>query len=402
MAANNKSKSHIKLNLLVLSVLLFSLFSILDAGKTSANNADPFATQVYKTAWNTINNKFYFKENFDIKSWESKFDSKIRSVEDSHKYINKLLSRLNDPYTRFLNKEEFDSEMKILSSSKLMGIGIKLSSQKPIVLDVLPESPAEYADIRKDDYIVSINGKTTFGLSAFQIASLIHGEPGKTVTVKLKRGRNIFERTAKFKELNFKSVTSELLPDNVLLLKVDSFIPENTSRLFKEELSKYSNLNGIILDLRNNSGGLMKNAVDIADLFLSTGKIVSTVTKTAVSNDYANSSQSYKNGLVVLVNENTASASEILTSALKENKRAYVIGRKTFGKGLVQEIVRLPDGSALHVTCAVYLTPQGNFLNKKGIIPNEVILDNDRQIERAVEILLAQGSTNGLRVASGL
>ena len=399
MSPNNKTKSHTKLNLVVLFTLFLSLITILDAGRTSANNNDPFAAQVYKTAWETINNKFYFRENFKLKSWEKKFDNKIKSVEDSHKYINKLISKLNDPYTRFLNKEEFDSEMKILSSSKLTGIGIKLSSQKPVVLDVLSESPAQNVDIRTDDYIVSVNGKSTFGLSTFQIAALIHGKPGNTVTVKLKRGHEVLEKSVIFKELNFKSVTSELLPDNILLIKVDSFIPENTSRLFKEELLKHGNLNGIIVDLRNNSGGLMKNAIDIADLFLSAGKIVSTVTKTSVSNDYANSSQLYKNGLVVLVNENTASASEILTSALKENNRAYVIGRKTFGKGLVQEIVKLPDGSALHVTCAVYLTPNGNFLNKKGIIPNEIVSDNDRQIKRAAEILLAQKDTNGLRVA---
>ena len=400
MSVNNKTKSYTKLNLIALIVLFFSLITILAAGRTSASNSDLFATQVYKTAWETINKKFYYRENFEIGSWENKFDNKIKSIEDSHKYINKLVSRLNDPYTRFLNKEEFDSEMKILSSSKLTGIGIKLSSQKPIVLDVLSGSPAQNADIRTDDYIVSINGKNTSGLSTFQIAALIHGEPGNTVTVKLKRGHEILKKSVTFEELNFKSVTSELLPDNILLIKVDSFIPENTSMLFKEELLKHNNLNGVIVDLRNNSGGLMKNAVDIADLFLSTGKIVSTVTKTSVSNDYANSSQLYKNGLVVLVNENTASASEILTSALKENNRAYVIGRKTFGKGLVQEIVKLPDGSALHVTCAVYLTPNGNFLNKKGIIPNEVVSDNDRQIKRAAEILLAQGNTNGLKIAS--
>ena len=377
---------YFKLNALTLLLTFLLLLPTIFIQKVNANSTSLYASSIYKTAWETLNEKFYFKSGTNLNRWKNKFENKITDLDDAHNCINKLVKDLDDPYTRFLTREEFKEEQDIINS-KLTGIGVKLSNNEPFVLDVLDGSPAEEVGIKRNDFIVAINEKSTSNLDGSQTANLIRGPIGSSLTVRVKRGNEILSKILKRKELKFKAVSGQLLDNNIALIKIDSFIPENTSNLFKEEITKFMSASGIILDLRNNAGGLLKNAVEIADMFLDEGKIVSTVNLSKTVNEFANSSQLFDSNIVILVNEHTASASEILTSALKENKRAIVIGERTFGKGLVQEIIRLPDDSALHVTIAAYFTPRGNNLNKKGIIPDLIISDEEKQLEKAKEIL---------------
>lgn len=385
---NNKTDTRIylKFNLITFLVIFLLSYSTIFIQRVNANSASLYASSIYKTAWETINEKFYFKSNVNLERWENKFENKINDLDDAHNCISKFVKELDDPYTRFLSKEEFKEEQNIINST-LTGIGVKLSNEKPFVLDVLAESPAKKEGIMPDDLILEIDGKSTSNLNGSQTANLIRGPVGLPLTIKLKRGKEILTKTITREELKFKAVSSKLLDNNIVLIKIDSFIPENTSKLFKDELVKYTSAPGIIIDLRNNSGGLLKNAIEIADMFLTEGKIVSTINLTKTVNEFANSSQLYNSNIVILVNENTASASEIFSSALKENKRAIVIGEKTFGKGLVQEIIKLPDDSALHVTIASYLTPNGNNINKKGVIPDVIINNEEEQLQKAKEIL---------------
>ncbi|MBI3589771.1 MAG: S41 family peptidase [Candidatus Melainabacteria bacterium] len=387
MHYKNDTKNYLKFNLLTFLVLFLFSSATIFGEKVSADFGDPKAYEVYNVAWNTINEKFYFKSKINLDRWQNKFSNKINDLNDAHKYINKLVKELKDPYTRFLTKEEFKDEQNIMNST-LIGIGVKLGSKNPFIIDILTNSPAYAGGLKPNDYILSVNDKSTFGLSSSQVANLIRGPKDSSLTIKIKRHDEIITKTLIRKEFNFKTVSTELLDNDIALVKIDSFIPENTSKAFKDELLKLMSANGLILDLRNNSGGLVKNAVEIADMFLSEGKIVSTINNLAKVNEYANSSQLYDSNIIILVNENTASASEILTGALKENQRAIVIGKRTFGKGLVQEIVKLPDDSALHVTIGAYLTPSGKSLNKIGLIPDEIVLNENKQLERAKEILL--------------
>ena len=380
------NKLFFKFNLTTFLVVFLLSSSTIYTQEVSATSTSIYPNLIYRSAWQIIDEKFYFKSRVNLDPWKDKFKNKINSLDDAHKYINKLIQELNDPYTRFLTQEEFKEEEDIMNST-LVGIGIKLGGEKPIILDVLPKSPAEKASIKPNDYILSINNKPTKGLSIKQIAALVRGPAGTAVTIKAKRGNDAYTTIVNREEFQFNTVTSTLLDNNVVLLKIGSFIPEDTSKRVKEELKKYPSAKGLILDLRNNSGGLLHNAVEIADMFLSKGKIVSTSNHTFIKNEFANSSQIFDLPMVVLVNKYSASASEIVTSALKENNRAHVIGERTFGKGLVQEIIKLPDDSALHVTIAVYLTPDGNYINKKGIIPDEVIYNSQKQLEKATEIL---------------
>lgn len=386
MNNENNTKVYLKFNLITFLVIFLLSSSTVFIQRVDANSSSIYASSIYKTAWETINEKFYFKSNLNLDKWKDKFENKITDLNDAHNCISRFVKELDDPYTKFLTREEFREEQNIINSM-LTGIGVKLSNENPLILDVLNESPAEKSGIKQYDYILSVNGNNTKNLTGSEAANLIKGPIGSPIQIRLKRGNEIITKTLTREELKFKAVSSRMLKNNIAVIKIDSFIPEDTSRLVKDEITKLKSADGIILDLRNNSGGLLKNAVEIADMFLSEGKIVSTVNLANVVNEFANSSQLYNSNIAILVNENTASASEILTSALKENKRALVIGKRTFGKGLVQEIIRLPDDSALHVTIAAYLTPDGNNLNKKGVIPDLFINDNERQLEKAQEVL---------------
>ncbi len=386
MQRKNHTKSYLKFNLLTLLFLSLFFCSSVFIQKVNADSDEIRAHEVCDAAFNALNEKFYFKSNVNFKKLNSKFNHKINDLEEAHKYINRLVKELKDPYTRFLTKEEFKDEQDLISSS-FVGIGVKLASKKPVIINVLNNSPAQENEIKPNDYILRVNNKSTFGLNSSQVAYLMRGAKDTELTIKLKRGNEVLTKTLLRKELNFNVISSELLENNIALVKIDSFIPENTSFAFKDELTKLMSADGIILDLRNNSGGLMKNAIEIADMFLDEGKIVSTVSNSGKTNQYANSSKLYDSSLIVLVNENTASASEILASALRENNRAIIVGKKTFGKGLVQEIIKLPDESAMHITIAAYLTPNGNNINKKGLTPDETVVNDDAQLKRAKEII---------------
>lgn len=386
MDNKNTTKIYLKFNLVTFLVVFLLSSSTVCIQKVKANSNSIYANSIYKTAWETINEKYYFKSKVNLERWENKFDNKIDDLDDAHNCINKLVRELDDPYTKFLSREKFQEEQDIINST-FTGIGVKLSNKKPIVLDVLAESPAEKEGIMPNDYILSVGDKSTNNLDGSQTADLIRGPVGAPFIVKLKRGEKVLTKTLRREELKFRAVSSRLLDNNIALIKIDSFLPANTSNLFKDEIIKYVSADGIIIDLRNNSGGLVKNAIEIADMLLKEGKIISTVNLSKTINDFANSSQIYNSNIVILANERTASASEILISALKENKRAIVIGTKTFGKGLVQELVRLPDDTALQVTIAVYLTPNGTFINKKGIIPDVILNNEEKQLEKAREIL---------------
>lgn len=381
---NTKKMNH-RIKLLSLSLLLTSVVFCITEHKTSASEESTRANLLYKEAIKNLKDKFYFKTNIDFNKLENK---RIKDSSEAHKEINKVIKDLKDPYTRFLTKEEFNDEVNLMRSS-FVGIGIKLASARPIITSVIEDGPAFKEGIQSQDIIIKVNDKDATTLSSLQVSNLLRGEKNSKVTLKVQRGNKILLKTITREQLNLKTVSSKFLDKDIALIKIDSFIPQNTSHLFREELIKAMSKD-IILDLRNNTGGLFKNAVEIADILLDNGQIVSTVSKTQKKDEIAkpNDLLDLKNlNIVVLVNENTASASEVLVGALKENRRAIVIGKKTYGKGLIQEVVKLSDESALHITTAAYLTPSGKDINKVGIIPDEIIYNDKLQLARAKDIL---------------
>jgi len=388
---------------LLVTVFLLALFI------TGANSARVMAytpCDLYDKVWVLINNKFVDQSNNsqDWSRWRHKYDDKIKTNEDAYVAIDTMLASLNDPYTRFLDPKEFAEETNSIKGS-LKGIGtqIAIKDGKLVVVAPIENSPAEKAGIKSDDEILEINGESTKGISIDKAADKIRGEKGTTVNLLIKRKGE--EKPLTFiivrDEIEVKSVSTKppidtVIPDNIQYIRLSSFISQNAGKEIGEILVKNKNKDGYILDLRANPGGLLTNAIVISDMLLNGGAIVSTVDRDGyketvlASRDFVTSKP-----FVVLVNKGSASASEILSGALKDNCRATLIGTQTFGKGIVQEINKLPEGSGVNITIQRYLTPNGNDIHKKGITPDIIVElsdddiknKNDAQLKKGIEIL---------------
>lgn len=310
-----------------------------------------------------------------------------KKPEDSYKAIREMLKKLGDPYTRFMNPEEFQA-MQIDTSGELSGVGIQLAQDKEtkqlMVIAPIEETPAYKAGILSKDVIVKIDGKSTKGMEVDDAVKLIRGKPGTQVVLTIKRGnRNIDYKLVRAKiEIHpVRAQVENTAIGKVGYIRLNQFSAHagDEMRTAMQDLEKQK-VKGYILDLRSNPGGLLYASVDIGRLWLKEGKIVSTVDRQGeVEQQSANNQQLSDKPLVVLVDGGSASASEILSGALQDHKRAVIVGTKTFGKGLVQSVRSLGDGSGLAVTIAKYLTPNGRDINKHGIDPDILVELTDAQ-----------------------
>ena len=361
--------------------------------------------ELYDDVWKLVNKKYYDPTNNsqDWAKWRYRYEHKLKTTEDAYVAIDTMLASLNDPYTRFLPPKEFSEETQSIRGS-LKGIGtqIGLRDGQLVIIAPLEDSPAERAGLLADDYILEINGESTKGIHVDAAADKIRGEKGTTVNLLIQRkGVPNKVYTIVRDEIEVKSVSTKppietAIPEDVQYIRLSSFISKNAGAEVQEILDKCDNKKGIILDLRSNPGGLLTNAIYISDMLLQGGVIVSTVDrdryKTTTRAKYGQMTQK---PLVVLINKGSASASEILSGALKDNHRATIVGEQSFGKGLVQEINRLPDEAGMNITIQRYLTPSGQDINKKGITPDVVVelkeehvnAKNDVQLKKALEVL---------------
>lgn len=300
--------------------------------------------------------------------------------KDAYEAIRGMLATLDDPYTRFLDPREF-KEMQIDTSGELSGVGIQLSLDKDtkelIVVSPIDGSPASRADVKPKDVITQINGKSTKGMSTEDAVKLIRGPVGTKVSIQLRRNKTQLVSVDLIRDrIEIHAVDSRLntTPDGskVGYIRLKQFNANATKdmRAAIRELET-KGAQGYVLDLRSNPGGLLMASIEIARQWLDDGVIVSTKTRDGVQDVKRASGKALtKAPVVVLVNEGSASASEILSGALQDNNRAILVGQKTFGKGLVQSVRGLSDGSGMTVTIAKYLTPSGRDIHKYGIQPN--------------------------------
>jgi len=299
--------------------------------------------------------------------------------KDAYEAIRGMLATLDDPYTRFLDPREF-KEMQIDTSGELSGVGIQLSLDKDtkelVVVSPIEGSPASRAGVQPRDVIVSIDGRSTKGMSTEDAVKLIRGKAGTSVKLVLRRkGQNLdMPLTRELIELHAVNHQINTAPDGTRVgyIRLKQF-NANASKDMRAALRdlEASGVQGYILDLRSNPGGLLMASIDIARQWLNEGVIVSTKTRDGIQKvDKATGRALTDKPLVVLVNEGSASASEILSGALQDNKRAVLVGQKTFGKGLVQSVRGLSDGSGMTVTIAKYLTPDNRDIHKHGIDPD--------------------------------
>jgi len=293
-----------------------------------------------------------------------------------------------DPHTNYMPADifkEFESE----TTGEFGGLGIEISIQNGVLTIISPieDAPAWVAGVKAGDKVVAINGQSTKGLSLVEASQLMRGKRGSSVILGIIRGAadNPKDYTIKRGQVKLKSVKYTDLDDGYAYVRITSFI-ENTSRdlekVLDDHAKKAKDFKGLLIDLRRNPGGLFQQAIKISDLFLDDGTIVSTIGRNKKDQEIVTAK---KDGgypslpLVILINEYSASASEILAGALQDNHRALIAGERSFGKGSVQSVIKLGDGSGLKLTVARYYTPSGRSIQAEGIVPDVEIQNIDFQ-----------------------
>ncbi len=367
---------------------------------TSENDQSQLANQLYEEAWRTVQEE-YVDGTFngqDWSSWRYRYRGKLKDVQDAYVAISTMVASLNDEYTRFLQPRDM-SEQSMSIDSRLYGVGIQISKRdnKLLVLATIDDTPAQRAGLMPKDQITHINGKETAGMSVEDAADQIRGEKGTYVTLNIKRGKAELSKRIQRDEIKIKSVFTKPLDDQRIgYLRLSSFISETMLDEMKEALQKLSSKQAVVLDLRGNYGGLFTNAVEAADMLMEQGDIVFIVNREHDRRSFeAHPGTINAKPLVVLIDGGSASASEILAGALKDNHRATLIGSQSFGKGLVQKVNPLMNNSGINITISKYLTPNGTDINKKGIEPNikvpyteaDYLAQRDPQLDRAVQYL---------------
>ena len=398
------------------SILSLGIFVLL-FGCVIRNNVFAYTpVELYDQVWRLINTKFVDQTNNaqDWSKWRHKYDNVIMSNEDAYVAINTMVASLNDPYTKFMDPKEFAEETNSIKGS-LKGIGIQIGVKdgKLMVIAPIEDTPAEKAGLLADDEILEINGESTKGITVDKAADKIRGKEGTTVTLLVKRkGMEPKKYTITRAEIEIKSISQKLpiemkVPDEFCYIRLSSFISRNAASEFGEILNNTRDKKGYIIDRRSNPGGLLSNAIYISDMFLPGGTIVSTVDRDGYKETQKASYTTYTDKpVVVLINKGSASASEIFSGAMKDNGRAVIIGEQSFGKGLVQEINKLPYDAGINITIQKYLTPNGTDINKKGITPDIVVElteenvknKDDVQLKKAIEVLTKMTTSNSFAV----
>ncbi|MBL1210234.1 carboxyl-terminal processing protease CtpB [Geminocystis sp. GBBB08] len=385
--------------------LLKSVLATLATGGLLTFFTPPFAhaemtdspKMVVDEVWQIVNNEFV-DHNFNQVNWQNKREELLKqnylNKKQAYRAINQALKELGDPYTRFLPPEQFEM-LTNQTSGEVSGVGIRIAidprTQDLYIIDAIKKSPAAEAGLERGDRIVRIDGKPTALMNLDQASEALKGELGTQVSIEISREKKpAFEVKITRSQIEVPSVDFSLKKEgelNVGYIKLDEFSSLAAEQM-KQAISelKKQKASAFVLDLRGNPGGLLFASVDIARMWMSQGEIVDIVDRRGGHRTYqANNSAMTDLPLVVLVDGNSASASEILTGALKENKRATIVGTTTFGKGLVQSVHSLSDGSGLAVTISRYYPPSGMNINKKGIAPDIV-----QDISREQEFLFSQ------------
>jgi len=328
----------------------------------------------------------------------------INQSESMDSAINGLLQSL-DPYSSYMSPEILE-EMQTETSGEFGGLGIEVSMEAGVVKVISPidDTPASKAGLKAGDYIVKINDTQVQGKSLSEAVDLMRGPVGSSIELTVRRRGEkkalTFNITREIIEIQ--SVKSELLEENIGYIRLTSFNENSSDQIEKQikKLKKNKNLNSFILDLRNNPGGLLNQAIRISDFFLENGEIVSTKSRKKSDNrKWFAKKGDITDGktLLVLINYGSASASEIVAGALKDHKRAIVVGENSYGKGSVQSIIPLKNRGAIRLTVAKYYLPSGKSISEVGVRPDievneegdnfKIRTDTDNQLNYAIKLL---------------
>ena len=361
-------------------------FLVLGSAYTAVALSD--TQQLVVDSWRLVNQGFWNPEQLDAVRWKRQrqkaMERSIESSEDAYSAIESMLAQLGDPYTRLLRPEDYTA-LKNSTNGSLSGVGLQLgpdeSSNGVVVISALEGSPAGEAEITSGTQLLSVDGRAVVDLGLEGTVAALRGDVGSQVVLTLGNG------TGETNELTLERRSVDLRPVRTRRLRSGSHtlgylritqFSEGVPEQVKEALTELQNkdIEGLVLDLRNNSGGLVSAGLAVADDFLSGDPIVETRNREGINDTIQASLQTVYDGpMVTLVNGGTASASEILAGALQDNERATLLGGQTFGKGLIQTLTNLSDGSGLAVTVAGYVTPSGRDIQGEGIAPDRGLSD---------------------------
>jgi carboxyl-terminal processing protease len=395
----------------VVLVLIFfvALFVLMTGDVKRARSADDLESKlnIYLQVLDSVKNDYVEK--------------KLDNTKLMYGSIRGLLDSLDDPYTRFLEPSSY-KEMKIRLSGSYSGIGIYIGIKEKqlIVISPIKDTPAWKSGLKPKDKIMTIDGKPTKDMALDEAVGLIRGPRGSIVTISILRGSMKEPKDYKIprEKIVIKSVETEVFGGSIGYIKLNTFENQNAAEEMEKAINsmKSKNIKGIIIDVRNNGGGLLQNAIEIGSMFVKDGVIVYTIDREGKKETISSTgNQIWDRPVVMLINESSASASEILAGALHDNNKAKLVGTKSFGKASVQNVKQLEDGSAILITIAKYLTPNGTDITKKGIesdylveIPTaeaEAMFESeektantlkDPQLKKAVEVI--KGLISGVDV----
>lgn len=398
---NEKFKKIYKTIMLIIVVALVTFII------TSAFLYNKLGTSTYNIS--TVNgiSSELIKKIYTIKSLiDKKYVSEVDETKLTEGAIKGYLEGLGDEYTEYFTKEEME-DFKADTEGEYVGIGIYMyldtEENNVVVLYPIEGSPAEKVGIQTGDIIRKVDGKEYTGEDFDEVSTYIKGEEGTKVNIEVERKGQKIAFDVERKSIDLYPIKSEVLENNIGYINITSF-DLDSAKEFKsayKELSK-NKISSLIIDLRNNGGGVLDEALEIADSMLEKDDII-LITKDKDDNEEIEKSKNkpiINIPVIVLTNENSASASEILVAALKDNERATIVGEKTYGKGVIQELITLTDGSGIKITTEEYYTPNKNKINKVGIEPDKQVSlpDNvvslydvdskyDTQLQEAIKIL---------------
>ena len=354
-------------------------------------------------------NEFYEKIDLFsevLETIKQEYVDEVDQAEIMNSAINGLLQSL-DPYSAYMSPKSFNG-MQTETKGEFGGLGIEIGMESGVVKVISPisDTPAANAGIKSGDYIVRINGQQVQGKTLTEAVDLMRGPVGSEIklTVRRKNEKKALEFLIKRAVIEVKSVVAKIIGENkeIGYLRLKSFNQNSDEQLFKKikNFEKKNELTGYILDLRNNPGGLLNQAISITNFFLDDGEIVSTKgRKISETRRFFSKKGDGINGkpLIVITNNGSASASEIVSGALKDHKRAIILGERTYGKGSVQSIIPLKNGGGLRLTISKYYLPSGKSISEIGVLPDifveelgkdfKIDTKTDNQLKYAVNLL---------------
>ncbi|CDF58305.1 S41 family peptidase [Thermobrachium celere] len=376
-------------NLITASLLIFAPIPFIGGKKLVSNEEYQFVKK--------------FNKLISIKTiLEKKYVDKIDEDKLVEGAVRGMVDGIGDPYTVFLNQKEFE-ELLTHTRGSYAGVGLYVGEKdgKIIVVAPIEDTPAYRAGIQSGDYILKVNDQDVSAKEMDKAVSMMKGKEGTKVKLTIYReGKGTLEFELTRAIITIKTVKSDVIENDIGYIRITTF-DEHTADAFNKALDNLlsKGIKGLIIDLRDNPGGLLDQCTQIADRILGEGTIVYTIDNQGKREEWKSDSNKLNIPLVLLVNEGSASASEILSGAVRDFKAGTLIGTKTFGKGLVQEIISLPNKEGLKVTIARYYTPSGECIQGKGIEPHikldlpqkdkikELSYKEDIQIQKAIEVL---------------